>query len=78
MSTMAAEISMSVPVTLLSLAEASEIVGVTPGRLRQMIRAGTMQGVKIGKGPWAVTEDEARRIAAIPQKTGRPRGSRNA
>jgi hypothetical protein len=66
----------------LSVTAAAEAIGVTPGRVRQLIRKGEIKAVKaethlVGAGYyWEVPRSEVNRIAAIPQSGGRPRGSK--
>ncbi len=58
---------------LLTVTEAAALIGVTEGRLRQLLQSGAILGEKFGS-QWAITEAEAQRYAAMePPAVGRPR-----
>jgi excisionase family DNA binding protein len=65
----------------LSVTAAAKVIGVTTGRVRQMIRSGELKAVKVethlvGSGYYyEVPLAEAKRAAAVPQSGGRPRVS---
>ncbi len=65
----------------LSVTDAAKAIGVTPGRVRQMIRNEEIDAVQVethlvGAGYyWEVPQAEVNRIAALPQSGGRPRVS---
>lgn len=61
---------------LLNVEEAAEVIGVTTGRVRQMLRDGEMRGKKANERAWMVDKSEVDRVAAEEKKTGRPRGGR--
>jgi len=61
------------PGEFVSTDEAARILGMTPGRVCQLLRAGEMQGQKIGRRVWVIPRAEVERIKRIPQKVGRPR-----
>jgi excisionase family DNA binding protein len=55
---------------LVTPAEAAEILGVSPGRVRQFCREG-----RIGQefdGRWVIPRDELDQFAKLPRKHGRP------
>jgi len=54
---------------LLSLAEASEVVGLSHDHLRQLARKGAFWGVKKGK-TWLTTEKAVRKYLATNPKPG--------
>jgi excisionase family DNA binding protein len=56
---------------MMTLAQAAEVVGLTPRRLRALISAGTLRATKYGK-TYVVTERELRRFQALERKPGRP------
>ena len=58
----------------LSVAEAAELIGVTDGRIRQLLLRGKLRGQKLGKSTWAIPRREVERYAAqTPPAVGRPR-----
>jgi excisionase family DNA binding protein len=46
----------------LSTEEAAEVLGLTDGRIRQMLRAGELIGVKLGRRSWAIPSSEIDRV----------------
>jgi excisionase family DNA binding protein len=64
-------------VELLSLAEASVMLGISPERVRQLVVAGWLPGVRIGNA-WAVPRDAVTARRHIPGRPGRPLGARRA
>ena len=61
-----------------SVSEAAVIIGVTTGRVRQMLRAGQLVGDKLSETVWVVPRCEAEKAGRNTQKTGRPRsGTKN-
>lgn len=66
----------SVDETLLNVGEAATIIGCTEGRVRQMLRDGTISGKKANERAWLIPKSEANRIADSQPKTGRPRSGR--
>lgn len=56
----------------LSVSEAAEILGVSGGRIRQLLLAGILKGHKLGEKQWAIDPAEIthRKIKPIPR--GRP------
>lgn len=66
---------MRMPSQLLSLADASALLGVSPERVRQLVIAGDLPGVRFGNA-WAVRRDsvDARRHAS--NRRGRPLSAR--
>jgi len=60
----------------MSVEEAARRIGITPGRVRQLLCAGEIRGQKLAK-VWAIPESQVEKFCQQPQKTGRPRvGSR--
>ncbi len=55
-----------------TLPEAAQEIGITPGRLRQMLRAGELEGEKVGP-VWVIPRSEVERLKNTPRTTGRPR-----
>jgi len=51
-----------------SVAEAAEFLGVTGGRVRQLLIAGELSGHKLGKSGWAIPETVLRRFKASREK----------
>ena len=62
----------------LTVLEAAAVIGITEGRVRQLLKSGDITGRKFGS-QWAIAEAEAHRFAAIePPVVGRPRGHQPA
>lgn len=60
-------------VVFVTVPEAAEIIGVTEGRVRQLLKSGDLDGQKLGRD-WVVPKGEADRFAALdPPTVGRPR-----
>ena len=60
----------------LTVPQAAAIIGVTPGRVRQMLREGELIGEQVPaqeNGRWLITPKEAARLAKKKPTTGRPR-----
>jgi hypothetical protein len=71
--------TMSLPAKpFVSVAEAAEIIGCSPGRVRQLLIDGTLTGQKLNERAWAVERKSAEAFAKTPQTVGRPRGSVSA
>lgn len=58
---------------LVGVTEAAQIIGVTPSRVRQLLRAGELKGEKLGPRAWAITRKEVERAKADVPTLGRPR-----
>jgi excisionase family DNA binding protein len=56
-----------------SVSEAAEILGCTDGRIRQMLRAGEIEGIKLNERAWAIPKKAAEKAAKNTPTTGRPR-----
>lgn len=54
-----------------TVAEAAEAIGVTTGRIRQMLRAGGIDGKKLGPRMWVISDDEIQRVCKLPRRKGR-------
>lgn len=57
----------------LSVTEAADELGLTVGRIRQMLLAGEMEGHKLGEKQWAIAVAEVQKHKDVPQTRGRPR-----
>ena len=57
----------------LNVVEAASIIGCSPGRVRQLLRAAEMRGVKANEKAWLIPRKEAERMAKHKPNTGRPR-----
>lgn len=57
----------------LTVSQAAERIGCTPGRVRQMLRSGTLAGEKMSEWLWMIPRKAAEKAAKNPAKTGRPR-----
>ena len=69
------------PKAFVSVPEAAVIVGVTEGRIRQLLGFskgnGGIEGFKINERAWVISRDEVLRIRDTPHNVGRPRGSKD-
>lgn len=57
--------------------QAADVIGCTPGRIRQLILDGTLTGEQVGDGenaPWLLHKEAVKSYAARDYTTGRPRG----
>lgn len=60
----------------LTVPQAAAIIGVTPSRVRQMLRQGEIAGEQLPRqenGRWLIKPKEAARVAKQKPTTGRPR-----
>jgi len=57
---------------LYTVSETAEILGVTEGRVRQLLLSGQMSGMKFGRAMWTIPESELDKFRE-PSKVGRPR-----
>ena len=55
---------------------AATVIGVTEGRVRQMLRDGILKGKKANARAWIVDPDDLAKVAKQEQKTGRPRSGK--
>jgi hypothetical protein len=63
-----------------TVTQAAREIGVTPGRVRQMIIDKEISGQQIPDGTfgrWFIHQDEVVRVRDLVPKTGRPRSGRN-
>ena len=69
------------PKAHVSVQEAAEIVGVSEGRIRQLLAIpkedGGLDGFKINEKAWVISRKDAEKLRDTPSETGRPRGSRD-
>ena len=57
---------------ILTVAEAATELGVTEGRIRQLLLSGEMRGHKFGRTVWMIPESEVAKFRD-PPAIGRPR-----
>ena len=62
---------------LVSLADASQLLGVSAERVRQLVVAGDLPGVRFGNA-WAVPRDAVAARRQVSNRRGRPLGERRA
>ena len=62
---------------LVSLADASQLLGVSSERVRQLVVAGDLPGVRFGNA-WAVPRDAVAARRQVSNRRGRPLGERRA
>lgn len=63
----------------LTVTQAATMIGVTAGRVRQLIMAGEVRAEQIPakeNGRWLVPLSEAKRVAELQPVTGRPRSGK--
>ena len=53
---------LSTNAAFLSVQETAVVLGLTDGRIRQLLLAGDIAGQKIGKHAWAISSDEVDRL----------------
>ena len=56
-----------------SVNEAAHILGCTDGRIRQMLREGILDGLKLNAKAWAIPRKAVEKAAKNTPTTGRPR-----
>lgn len=61
----------------LTIEEAVEVIGCTPGYVRILLRDEKLIGKKLGDRLWLVDVDSAKEFAKKPASTGRPRNRAN-
>jgi excisionase family DNA binding protein len=59
--------------TFVNVNEAATMLGCTVGRVRQMLRDGSLRGLKANAKAWLVPTTEIERMQEKPYSTGRPR-----
>lgn len=59
---------------IISVAEACEILGVTPARVNQFLRDGRIKAKKLGRD-WAIDRASVEALAEQDRPTGRPKGT---
>ena len=67
---------MQITFDAVSVTKAAEIIGCTPGRVRQLLLDGEMRGKKLDdneQAPWLVSRVDAEKLKRNPSTTGRPR-----
>lgn len=57
----------------LSTAEAADALRLSDSRVRQLLIAGEMRGVKVGKFAWVIDRSEVERVRTARRGPGRPR-----
>jgi excisionase family DNA binding protein len=60
----------------MSVDEAAVVIQVTPGRVRQMLRAKVLPGKKLHGMAWLIDKKDVQRLADNRPKPGRPAKSR--
>jgi len=65
---------MSVPTSsFVSVQEAADLIGITDGRVRQLLRSGELRGHKVNERAWIIPMDEVERFRKLPPGKGRAR-----
>lgn len=67
---------MTLPSNLITVEKAAKALGVTTGRIRQMLRAEILEGQKINERAWIVDPDSLKKAEKIEQTVGRPRNGK--
>ena len=52
----------------LPIVEAADLLGLTTGRVRQMLRAKSLKGLKVGQRAWLIDKQDIKRLAAERRK----------
>ena len=71
----------SITSTHCTVAQAADEIGVTPGRVRQMLIDGEIRGEQVPdqtNGRWLIGRREVDRVARIEHTVGRPRSGKTA
>lgn len=58
--------------------QAAKLIGVTVGRIRQMLLSGELEGFKPNERAWLIPRKEVERILKNPPQVGRPRSRKKA
>jgi len=58
---------------LMTVKEVAALIGVTEGRVYQLLLMGRMSGVKVNEKAWLIPESEAKKFLNRPTAVGRPR-----
>lgn len=58
------------------LKSAAKQIGITTGRIRQLIKAKEVHGKKFGGRDWWIPAQEVEEMKKNPAKTGRPRSGK--
>lgn len=61
----------------LSVTEAASLLGITTGRVYQLLIAGRMKGHKLGEKVWAIDPAEVAQRKLNPTPRGRPKKSQS-
>lgn len=67
---------MQMPSTMISVEQAAGIIGITTGRVRQLLRAELLDGTKLSERVWIVNERSAQKLAKNENSVGRPRSGK--
>ncbi len=62
----------------LSTKDTAEILGVTSSRVRQLLRAGELDGHRMSSGIWFIDKEEVSQYQLTRRKAGRPRKEEDA
>lgn len=62
--------------SIVTVEGAARIIGITPGRVRQLLLCGDLEGTKMSERVWIVSRKAAENMAKVQPATGRPRSSR--
>jgi hypothetical protein len=62
----------------MTVTQVAEYLGLTTGRVRQMLRDGDLSGDKLDEWMWIVNRRSVEKAAKKPQVTGRPRSGKRA
>lgn len=62
--------------SIVTVEKAAEIIGITTGRVRQLLLSKELDGVKMSERVWLVNRKDAEKLAKKPPATGRPRSAK--
>lgn len=68
--------TVAIPKNLVSVESAANRLGVTTGRIRQMLRADRLHGIKLNERAWVVDAASLEKAAKEEQTVGRPRSGK--
>lgn len=63
------------PMDPVSVEEAARIVGVSPRRVRALIKEERLRATRIGRRAYVLDREEAERFARVSRVSGRPRSA---
>jgi len=53
--------------------DAAELLGISTSRVRQLIRSGKLNALRLPAGVWLIEEEELNNFSSLTRSAGRPR-----